>query len=124
MKKIIGLIGIVVLCVLGYAGFKYYSETYNTTKAYAQIPNEVPAKVETLDSNGKKINGSYSYNYEVTFIKENGERQQMKFELTGTNPEPFKPGSFIQAEVSKDRVNNPSQIQESELPNKVKEMIN
>ncbi|MGM0217630.1 YxeA family protein [Enterococcus sp. AZ126] len=120
MKKILGLIGIVVLCVAGYFGFNYYNQTYKTTTAYAQVPNEIPTKAETLDLDGKKVSGSYSYKYKVIFVKENGDKKQMDFELSGENPKPFDPGAFIKAEISTDRVNNPTQVPDSDVPNKVK----
>ena len=117
MKKILGLIA---LCILGYFGFDYYNQTYNTATAYAQVPATIPVKAETLDMDGKKVSNSYSYKYTVTFVKENGDKKKMDFELSGENPKPFEPGTFIKAEISKERVNSPTQVLESEVPSKVK----
>lgn len=124
MGKILGLIGIFILGIGGYLGFNYYNDTYKTSIAYAVSPPEVPVKVPTKDIDGKEVADSYSYNYTVIFVKENGDKQKMNFEIAGKDPKPFEPGSYIKAEVSKKRVNAPTQIKENEIPNNVKAEIN
>jgi len=123
MRKIFGIIGLIALCVFGYFGINYYNRTYSTVKAYAKVPDRIPEKEETLDIDGKKVNDIYSYKYQVTFVKENGDKQKMDFELSGKSPKPFEPGTYIKAEISKERVNNPTKVLESEVPNKVKAKI-
>ncbi|MFP8866696.1 DUF1093 domain-containing protein [Enterococcus faecalis] len=123
MRKIIGLIGIFILGFGGYFGFDYYNDTYKTSTAYAVTSEKIPAKLPTKDSNGGKIAGTYSYNYSVTFVKENGDKQKMDFEIADKDPKPFEPGTYIKAEVSKNRVNAPTQIAENEVPDSVKAEI-
>ncbi|MBO0422786.1 hypothetical protein BCR22_04210 [Enterococcus plantarum] len=123
MNKILGLIGLIALCAIGYFAFDYYNQTYNTTVAYAKVPTDVPEISDTLDIDGKKVKDTYSYKYNVTFVKENGDKQEMDFELFGKNPKPFESGAYIKAEISKERVNSPTQISENEVPNKVREEL-
>ncbi|OTP24876.1 DUF1093 domain-containing protein [Enterococcus mundtii] len=124
MGKILGLIGIFILGIGGYLGFNYYNDTYKTSTAYAITSSEIPVKVPTKDIDGKEVEDSYSYNYTVIFVTENGDKQKMEFEIAGKDPKPFEPGSYIKAEVSKKRVNAPTQITENEVPNNVKSEIN
>ncbi|MBI0605125.1 DUF1093 domain-containing protein [Enterococcus faecalis] len=124
MEKLLGLIGIFILGIGGYLVFNYYNDTYKTSAAYAVTSSEIPVKVPTKDIDGKEVADSYSYKYTVIFVKENGDKQKMKFEIEGKDPKPFEPGSYIKAEVSKKRVNSPTQITENEVPNNLKEEIN
>jgi uncharacterized protein YxeA len=126
MEKILALVGIFILVIGGYFGFNYYNDTYKTSIAYAVTPSEIPVKVPTkdIDIDVKEVVDSYSYKYTVTFIKENGDKQRMNFEIAGKDPKPFEPGSYIKAEVSKKRVNTPTQIKENEVPNNVRVEIN
>lgn len=104
MKKIIGLIVIVILGVVGYKGYEYYHSTYVGETAYAYVPTEVPQKEQTKDSGGKDVAGWSSYKYQFTFVKANGETQSMGYELSGSNPTPFTPGAIVKAVISEKRV--------------------
>lgn len=123
MKKVLGLASIVILGIVGYFGYNYYNETYMTETAFALVPNDIPARVATTDIDGKEIGNSYSFHYTVTFVKKNGAQQKMDFELLGKDPQPFKPGAYIKAEISKERVNSPKQISENEVPDKIKKKL-
>lgn len=49
----------------------------------------------------------------------------MTYELSGENPTPFKPGTFVTAEISKKRVTNgPNTIKESDIPENVLKALN
>ncbi len=124
MGKIVSLIGIILLVVVGYFGYQYYNDTYKTVTAYALTPAEIPVKVVTKDVHRNGVEGSYSYKYSVDFVKENGERQKMNFEVSGKDPQPFEAKSYIKAEISNRRVNSPVQISPNNVPNKVKELLN
>lgn len=130
MKKILGLIGIVALALVGWFGYKYYEDTYVGVDAYAIVPQEVPTKEETKDSKGQAVKESdgtplYSYDYkDVTFVTKDGKVQKNNYELMGTNPTPFEPGSYIKAKVSKNRViEGPSTVSEADVPQNVKDKL-
>ncbi|EPI38521.1 hypothetical protein D348_00128 [Enterococcus faecalis SLO2C-1] len=74
----------------------------------------------TEDDNGSTISDSYSYNYMVTFVKENDDRQKIKFDILVKDPKPSTPRAYIKAEVSKKRVSASNQVTENKVPNNVK----
>ena len=124
MKKIIVLIFVVLLGVLGYRAFGYYNDTYRATVAYAQVPPEVPVLEQTVDDSGREIQGYHSYEYAFDFVLENGEKQTMHFELSAENPQPFKPNSYVKAEISKKRVvNGPNAIAFEQIPQQIQEQL-
>lgn len=117
MKKIIALIAVVVLAFIGYQGYKYYSETYASVPAYAVVPETVPEKLETKDNQGKTVDGLYSYNYDLTFVKKDGTTQKMEVEISSENPTPLEPNSYVTADISQKRVvKGPNPIAEKDIP--------
>ena len=108
---------VVVLGVGGYFGYKYYSETYQGVTAYAITPNEIPEKKQTVDASGKKIEGYSSYEYTFEFIKENGKKQVMTYELSDQNVHPYAPNTLAKAEISQKRViSGPNEVAEKDVP--------
>ncbi|MFG5531528.1 DUF1093 domain-containing protein [Enterococcus faecalis] len=103
-----------------YLDFNYYNDTYKTSTTYAVVSPENPAKMATEDDNGSTISDSYSYNYMVTFVKENDDRQKIKFDILVKDPKPSTPRAYIKAEVSKKRVSASNQVTENKVPNNVK----
>lgn len=111
------LIILVALIVLGFFGYKYYAETYAGQEAYAVVPNEVPAKEPTRDSAGKVQTGVSSYNYTLTFVKKDGTKDTREVEISGENPTPLTPNSFVKAKLSKKRITEgPSEISKKDIP--------
>ncbi|MGM0287194.1 hypothetical protein IGL04_001432 [Enterococcus sp. AZ085] len=124
MKK--GIFGVIVLILLGVGGFfgyKYYSETYKTTTAYTKIPAEVPEKTKSKNSDGKIIAGEYSYHYDVIFVKADGKATKRTFSVSGEAPQPLKPGSYVQADISDKRTSSPRVIAEEKIPKKIKDKV-
>lgn len=119
MKKIIALVAVAVLAFVGYQGYKYYSETYASDLAYAIVPAEVPEKLPTKDMNGDTVDGLYSYNYDLTFVKEDGSTQKMSFEVSSEDPTPLEPNTYISAEISLKRMTKgPNPVIEKDIPEK------
>jgi uncharacterized protein YxeA len=117
MKKILVTLGILILAVGGYFGYKYYANTYQAVTAYALTPEKVPTAHQTVDQSGNKIDGWTSYDYTFEFIKQNGEKEIMTYELSGENVTPFAPNTLIKAEISHTRiVSGPNEIKQSEIP--------
>lgn len=127
MKKIISVLLLVGVAFIGFKGYEYYNDTYKATMAYAIVPDEIPEKKEAVDDAGKKITNSdgsmnYTYDYNFNFVKENGESQVQGFGLTGSDPVPYEPGSYVRAEISNKRVvKGPYSVAESDVP---KEILN
>lgn len=121
MGKVIGAIAVILLGVGGYFGYQYYNETYKTTTAYAKVSTEVPEKVQSKDDQGRLVEKIYEYDYTVTFVKENGETTKRDFAVSGENPKPLTPGSYIKAEISNKRVNSPTTV--AEVPSKIKDKV-
>ncbi|QEA58238.1 DUF1093 domain-containing protein [Leuconostoc koreense] len=128
MKKISLIIaGVLTLSlVIGLAiqAGNYYNNTYQTSKAYTKAPLKVPDREETKDDSGKVIKGSYSYQYHFEFVTTEGTKKSIAFELSGENVTPFKPGEFLEAEVSNTRVvYGPNGIKQSKIPKSVLKKI-
>lgn len=124
MKKVLGIIGIIILVAAGIFGFNYWNNTYRSSTAYAVVPTEVPKKEQTISDGGKKIEGDYSYAYTFNFYDKNGKKTKLDFVLSGSDPKPFTPGSVVKAEISKTRVTNgPSEISKSQVPAKAKSAL-
>lgn len=130
MKKVLGFIGLIAMAVVGWFGYRYYTDTYVGVEAYAVVPQEVPTKQEAKDSSGKVVTESdgtplYSYQYDdLTFVTRDGKTQKNSYYMEGTNPTPFEPGSYIKAKVSKTRVvEGPYAVSESDVPQSVKDHL-
>ncbi|WP_349515067.1 DUF1093 domain-containing protein [Leuconostoc suionicum] len=103
----------------------YYDNTYAASKAYTRAPLKVPNREETKDDSGKVIKGSYSYQYHFKFVTAEGHEKNISFELSGENVTPFKPGEFLEAEVSNTRViYGPTKVDESDVPQKLLKILN
>lgn len=125
MKKMMLALLVVVLGVGGYFSYKYYSETYQGVTAYARTPKEIPEKTQTVDDSGKKIEGYSSYKYTFEFVKENGEKQEMTYELSGEDIQPYAPNTLIKAEISQKRIiSGPNEVAEKDVPADVLKKLN
>ena len=125
MKKMMLALLIVVLGVGGYFSYKYYSETYQGVTAYARTPKEIPEKTQTVDDSGKKIEGYSSYKYTFEFVKENGEKQEMTYELSDQNVQPYAPNTLVKAVISQKRViSGPNEVAEKDVPADVLKKLN
>lgn len=128
MKKIsliiTGLLAVALFIGLGIQVAQYYDNTYAATRSYTKVPLEVPKREKTKDYNGKIVTGSYSYQYHFKFVNGDGEERSIAFELSGDNVEPFKPGEFLEADISKTRVvKGPSSIEKDKIPKTVVKVI-
>jgi uncharacterized protein (TIGR01655 family) len=120
MKKIVGIIVAVLVVVIGIAGFRYYNSTYRAQEAYAVVPKTVPTKTQTKDDDGKTVAGDASYHYQLNFVKRNGQRQTMGFSVSGSDPTPLQPGSYIKAKISQKRVvSGPNTVSQADVPAQV-----
>jgi uncharacterized protein (TIGR01655 family) len=124
MKKILLAILVLIIAVGGYFGYKYYADTYQGVTAYAITPKEVPDKKQTVDDSGNKVEGYSSYTYTFEFVKENGEKQEMTYELSGQNVQPYAPDTLIKAEISKKRIiSGPNEVAEKDVPTSVMNVL-
>ena len=129
MKKIASIILLGFVLVIGFKGYQYYNDTYKATLAYAKVPATVPNKEEAVDDSGKKIiesDGSVlsTYNYSFDFVKQDGKKQIQTFSLTGKDPEPYAPETYVKAEISNKRVvKGPYVVSEKEIPSNILDKI-
>ena len=77
------------------------------------------------DGSGKKIEGYSSYKYTFEFVKENGERQEMTYELSGEDIQPYAPNTLVKAEISQKRIiSGPNEVAEKDVPADVLKKLN
>lgn len=130
MKKIIGIIMLVVIVLFAIFAYNYYQDTYKSQNAYAVVKQEPTVEAEkdskgqlVADSNNKQI---YSYDYKVTFVFENGTTQDTDFSVKSTNKDniPYAVGQYVKGELSKTRVNNTTLVEKSQIPQSVVNKLN
>lgn len=115
---------VIVLGIGGYFGYQYYSETYASKDAYATIPTTIPEKVKTFDQDGKLVNGISEYNYKLTFVKNDGSEEIRDISISGEQPTPLEPNTFIKVKMSKKRITEgPNAVDKSSIPKKVLEKL-
>lgn len=120
MKKILALLGIILLVVVGGPIYSYYQSTYHGVVAYAKTPEAVPEKEKFVTSNGKTIDDMYTYHYTLTFVKEDGSTQKMDFSISGETVTPLPANTIVKAKISEKRVTEgPNAIENAQLPEKV-----
>ena len=121
MKKIIGLIVIVILGLVGYKGYEYYHSTYVGETAYAIVPSEIPSKVESKSKSGIGDQSPwYSYDYQLTFVKEDGSIQKLEYSVSGDDPKPLTPNSYVKATISEKRaLKGPNVVEKSSIPKNI-----
>lgn len=125
MKKVLGIIAVVLVALIAWVGYHEWATTYKTTDAYALVP-ATPEKTRTRDNQGKKVSDSngnplYSYTYTFKFVTTNGQTRTLEWEQEGTNPTPLTPGTYVYAKISQKRVNNgPNPVSVNKVPSDVK----
>ncbi len=118
MKKVIGLIILVLLGFVGYKAYTYYHSTYVGEVAYAHVPKKIPEKIEheTKSAIGDQ-SPWYSYDYKLTFVKEDGTTEVKEVSISHDNPKPLVPNSYVKATISEKRVlKGPNRIDEQSIP--------
>lgn len=120
MKKIFGVLILVIILAGGFVGYRYYHDTYVGEVAYAKVPAIVPEKREHEGKSGiGKDSPWYSYDYNVIFVKEDGSTRKDTFAITGDNPTPLVPNSYVKVKISKNRVlEGPNVVTQSKIPKK------
>lgn len=125
MKKVIGLVFLALLAFGGFKGYQYYQDTYVGEMAYAHVPNEVPTKVKHKSESRIGDNSLwYSYDYDLTFVKEDGSTEKRDIQISNDNAEPLSPNSYVKVKMSKKRIiEGPNTIDQKNLPEKVKNKL-
>lgn len=87
-----------------------------------------PPRTETVDADGKKVtdNGQqlYSYDYTFEFVREDGSKVTVPFEISALDPKPLTQGIYITGKVSQTRVvEGPSPVAADKVPQKVKDQL-
>lgn len=124
MKKVFSIIAILILAIGGYLGWQYYVETYQAHPAYAVVPNQVPKREPSVDDSGKKIDNSYSYSYKLKFVRTDGKKQTLPYEVMGSDPKPLTPNATVKADISQKRViKGPNYVSKDKVPDAVKDKL-
>ena len=97
MKKVVGVVGVLVLIVIGFFGYQYWNGTYN----------------------GKQY---YTYEYELKWVTKDGQTRNLGYSSEeSANPKALTPGSYVKAKVAQKRVlTTPQPISKQALPQTVK----
>lgn len=118
MKKIFGIIGLVLLIFISYKGYIYYQDRYVGTTYYTKT-SATPAKIQDLlDSQGKKVDTGYSYS--LIGVNEKGEKKKIEFEITTPA---YPPNTYLEIRSSKKIVLKQATISEKNIPKSIKKIV-
>lgn len=59
----------------------------------------------------------------MTFVKADGKATKRTFSVSGEAPQPLKPGSYVQADISDKRTSSPRVIAEEKIPKEIKNKV-
>ena len=124
MKKVVGIVGVLVLIVIGFFGYQYWNSTYNGVEAYALVTEGKKEASKNEDGSLYKVNGKqyYTYEYELKWVTKNGQTRNLGYSSEeSANPKALTPGSYVKAKVAQKRVlTTPQPISKQALPQTVK----
>ena len=124
MKKVVGVVGVLVLIVTGFFGYQYWNSTYNGVEAYALVTEGKKEASKNEDGSLYKVNGKqyYTYEYELKWVTKDGQTRNLGYSSEeSANPKALTPGSYVKAKVAQKRVlTTPQPISKQALPQTVK----
>ena len=124
MKKVVGVVGVLVLIVIGLFGYQYWNGTYNGVEAYALVTEGKKEASKNEDGSLYKVNGKqyYTYEYELKWVTKDGQTRNLGYSSEeSANPKALTPGSYVKAKVAQKRVlTTPQPISKQALPQTVK----
>ncbi|MFD1431817.1 DUF1093 domain-containing protein [Lacticaseibacillus yichunensis] len=122
MKKIAGLIAVILIAALGFVGYRYWDTTYHSHDAYAVVTEGVKEKSKTAKGTDYKVNGKqyYMIKYTFDFYDASGNKTTLSYDgPESADPTPLTPGTYVRAKISQKRVTNgPWTISEGDVPAK------
>ena len=128
MKKVVGIVGVLVLIVIGFFGYQYWNSTYNGVDAYAVVTEGKKEASKNEDGSLYKVNGKqyYTYEYELKWVTKDGQTRNLGYSSEeSANPKALTPGSYVKAKVAQKRVlTTPQPISKQALPQTVKAKLN
>ncbi|MDF3334920.1 DUF1093 domain-containing protein [Lacticaseibacillus rhamnosus] len=123
MKKVVGVVGVLVLIVIGFFGYQYWNSTYNGVEAYALVTEGKKEASKNEDGSLYKVNGKqyYTYEYELKWVTKDGQTRNLGYSSEeSANPKALTPGSYVKAKVAQKRVlTTPQPISKQALPQTV-----
>ena len=124
MKKVVGVVGVLVLIVIGFFGYQYWNSTYNGVEAYALVTEGKKEASKNEDGSLYKVNGKqyYTYEYELKWVTKDCQTRNLGYSSEeSANPKALTPGSYVKAKVAQKRVlTTPQPISKQALPQTVK----
>lgn len=124
MKKVVGVVGVLVLIAIGFFGYQYWNSTYNGVDAYAVVTEGKKEASKNEDGSLYKVNGKqyYTYEYELKWVTKDGQTRNLGYSSEeSANPKALTPGSYVKAKVAQKRVlTTPQPISKQALPQTVK----
>ncbi|UUT37237.1 YxeA family protein [Lacticaseibacillus rhamnosus] len=124
MKKVVGVVGVLVLIVIGFFGYQYWNSTYNGVEAYALVTEGKKEASKNEDGSLYKVNGKqyYTYEYELKWVTKDGQTRNLGYSSEeSANPKALTPSSYVKAKVAQKRVlTTPQPISKQALPQTVK----
>ena len=125
MKKILGLIIVLLLAFGGYKIWDYYQETYVGHNYYGVISEPLPEETTIKDDNGKSFGKGYVY--KVTAFDENGKSRELTFSVVTKGEykdgSAYEAGTILKFNASDKRIIEKSVISIDDVPEKIRKNI-
>lgn len=118
MKKLIGLIVVILLALGGYKVWDYYQSTYVGQDYYGIISEPLPEETTIKDDSGNALGKGFKY--EVTAYNEDGKARQLTFDVITTginkNGAAYNAGTIMKFNASDKRIIKKSVIEMNQVP--------
>ncbi|MGX6961444.1 DUF1093 domain-containing protein [Vagococcus xieshaowenii] len=125
MKKLFGLIVVLLLAFGGYKVWDYYQSTYVGQDYYGVISDPLPELTTIKDVSGNPLGDGYKY--QVTSYDKDGKARQLEFDVITTGKykdgAAYEAGTIIKFNASEKRIIKKAVISIDDVPNNIKNKL-
>jgi len=121
MKKIILGLGVLVMVLTGFTGFKFYTNAFSKIEYYVKVPSGVETSLETWREGRFNITGR---RYEFVGVNEEGQDRVLKIEITDNHrrmseEDLLQEGQYVLIVALKNKVLDYEVIREDQVPSDI-----
>ncbi|MGX6979814.1 YxeA family protein [Vagococcus elongatus] len=125
MKKVIVLIGVLILGVVGWKGWDYYQSTYVGKDYFGILEAPLPEETTIVDDSDRSLGQGYKYT--VTAFDEDGNSRELNFNIIvsgqNANGSPYEAGTVFKFNASDKRIIEKKVISLDDVPKEIQPML-
>ncbi len=118
MRKIIAVVGILIIGFISWKGYEYYRSTYVGEDYYAVVTAPLPEEQDILSQSGEVMGRGYEYHLQA--FNTAGKERQITISITTSgdykNGSALPEGTVLRINASKNRVIEQQQISIDDVP--------